>query len=379
MASSSKTSDSTLMEDIMEDNAPSMRHGKKTTTERQERKRETNRNAQRMWRERTKSRIEYLENLVLELRQNQQQSDFSDAIIGLRMQLSKVQEERDRLAAALKNVAKAVDDVKSTPSISMIDHQTAATMAAMAEFEALNAANPLIQIPPLGGLPDKTPTHPTILDSSSGNSVSPDSFSNPLLDSPTNNQHLRQESRITTVPEEITMEEKCRVISQGSSNASAIVPVPHASCPCASSEANNEVNLWKLANVVLGDPIYMSIVELAQDIRFSEDTAVRAVVEGWDAVEAKGRLSPLWMRLRQLDEVLLAACGPIERLTMMRLMHMQYVYKMVATQMEQKTSIKPCVLPEWYRERPSQKIPHSYAIDFLCWLELQRFSLLKNY
>jgi hypothetical protein len=101
----------------------------RTLAQQRERKRESNRNAQRMKRERTKKRIEELEMLVKQLSQSQQQSQstdtlskqvenqtmFGDALSGLKMQLSHVQEETNIVAASMAQF-RALEDAATISS-----------------------------------------------------------------------------------------------------------------------------------------------------------------------------------------------------------------------------------------------------------------------
>ena len=70
------------------------------TLERRLKKRESDRKCQRVSRERTKSRITYLENLVEKL----SQADDSGKVASLLDNVSRLQEERDSLAAKIKSI-----------------------------------------------------------------------------------------------------------------------------------------------------------------------------------------------------------------------------------------------------------------------------------
>jgi hypothetical protein len=114
------------------------------------------------------------------------------------------------------------------------------------------------------------------------------------------------------------------------------------------------------------------------------DAPVRAVVEGWDSLvnTAGGKLPPSWEKLRQIDELLFSRCGNVERLAILRLMNELCRYH------QDQSLERQAMLPSWYLarykqffsvdlthitsptnlcRRPSQKIAHSYAIDYFSW------------
>jgi hypothetical protein len=349
------------------------RQDDRTVLRQRERKRETNRNAQRMKRERTKKRIEELETLVQELAILQQESQPTDSLSkqsqphtiignslsGLRTQFSLVQEETDRMAVALTNAEEAIGVTNTTSmSIQPSDSGGELLTAQLRTWEESTSSSSHVSL----FNAEATPSLISIPDEVNGASVEMEAYGHfhpPFIQSPPQ----RQENHDLVAP----MDHELVVISPAGTSASLIVPEPCNSCPCGDSEPTEEVNLWKLVNSVLAVPILISIKELASDISNSEDTAIRATVEGWDAVEAKGRLSPIWTIIRQLDVVLLSAFGQKERIAKLRFIHMQFTFKAAAAQMEQKVSVTPTGLPGWYQETMSQSLPHSYAIDFLCW------------
>jgi hypothetical protein len=101
--------------------------------------------------------------------------------------------------------------------------------------------------------------------------------------------------------------------------------------------------------------------EFEDDI--DEDIAIRALLEGWDAVVKQhgGRLSQSWSKLRSIDEVIFGRCDPKERLAILRLMHALMRFHITQTDDARRK------VPHWYLQRPSQALAHSYAIDFFAW------------
>ena len=92
-----------------------------------------------------------------------------------------------------------------------------------------------------------------------------------------------------------------------------------------------------------------------------DDTPIRALLEGWDAVARRGPLHPSWQIIRRIDETLFGVCPNTERLAIMRAMHTLLQFHTAST------AERYARLPPWYMRRPSQKIAHSYAIDYFAW------------
>jgi hypothetical protein len=92
-----------------------------------------------------------------------------------------------------------------------------------------------------------------------------------------------------------------------------------------------------------------------------DDVPIRVMLEGWDAVARRAPLHPSWQILRRIDETLFAMCPNVERLAILRAMHTLLQFH------TESTSDRYGRLPPWYMRRPSQKIAHSYAIDYFAW------------
>lgn len=158
-----------------------------------------------------------------------------------------------------------------------------------------------------------------------------------------------------------------------------IVPEPDKPCDCVSPSASataattahagpsapaaRGISIWRTANEALSGPGFLSKHTLRYEDELSEDIPVRVVLEGWDAVERSSRQSmpPLWKKLRRTDELQFSKCGKTERLAILRLMHTLLRYQ------AEPTAEQYARLPPWYLSRPSQSLPHSSAIDFFVW------------
>ncbi|KAJ0161161.1 hypothetical protein CTA2_6670 [Colletotrichum tanaceti] len=158
-----------------------------------------------------------------------------------------------------------------------------------------------------------------------------------------------------------------------------IVPPPATPCDCATAartpagSAPSKVSVWRAVNQVLAKRCRISkrgahaaATDADEDDEDDEDVPVRAILEGWQAAAAaaaaKSRpLSGLWKKLRRVDELCFQACPPTERLAILRMMHRLLQYH------SDPTPDRHAKVPTWYLKRPSQAIPHSYAIDFFVW------------
>lgn len=66
----------------------------------------------------------------------------------------------------------------------------------------------------------------------------------------------------------------------------------------------------------------MSPYTLQVEEELSEDLHVRVVLYGWDQVQRSGPLSPLFAKLRRINELQFSDCHQVERLAILTIMHM---------------------------------------------------------
>ncbi|KAF4466474.1 hypothetical protein FALBO_6657 [Fusarium albosuccineum] len=333
------------------------------TKDRRLKKRELDRKAQRMSRQRTKNRITHLESMVAHLKQ----SDDNTRFLSLMDDLSHVTGERDKLLAALESLtftirghiqdatgrtSSAAEDIPVTPPHSLSQTQVLDTQAS--SNPATDASDDFID-PQLWLDSDLG-----VQDSHTDNSID-DALCQPtlsqgvallpaLLDpTPYNLYQLRD----------------------------VIIPTPVSECPCitqASTNMTSDINLWRAVNEVLGRPLTRSQRDtgIEDDVKF-DDTIVRVVLEGWDTVGDQGLITESWRRVQEVDELGWKKCGPIERLAVLR-----FVYMLVEYQSDPSLR-RQASLPRWLWARPSQTLPHSRAIDFFVWPGLrERFVFFQH-
>jgi hypothetical protein len=70
----------------------------------------------------------------------------------------------------------------------------------------------------------------------------------------------------------------------------------------------------------------LSPAQLAIEDFTSEDTPVRVILEGWESVAKSGKMSLSWRKLREIDQACFSTCGDVERLGILRTMHLLMTY-----------------------------------------------------
>jgi hypothetical protein len=128
-----------------------------------------------------------------------------------------------------------------------------------------------------------------------------------------------------------------------------IAPTPISTCECLPEPVPNprRLSLWRFANEVLSEPADWSTNISMREDALEDDTPVRAMVEGWDAVErrAGGHLPPSWSKLRRIDETIFHTCAKTERLAILKVMHSLFRYHQEPSPDRRKS------MPDWYLAR----------------------------
>ena len=291
-------------------------------------KREIDRRCQRQARERTKSRITYLEGLVDNLRQ----SDADERSAALMRRLADTEKERDALAQTLKEIQKA-----------------------------LSAHGPEIK------------TEPDLEESwTRDNDV--ETVASPLEDTSDNINIINTNADPYPYPSQ--GEDGAERLDQDIIDAD-LPRVCDDACECC-REARKGPNgtpksLWRHANNALLEPYQGNSPITPDEDLLAEDMPIRIVMEGWDAVDQQFGLPISWKFLRQIDESLFAVCGPTERLAILRTMHLLLQYH------RDPTPERRAKLPAWFLARPSQSLPHAYAINYFVWPGLRERFIFQQH
>lgn len=248
--------------------------------ERRLKKRESDRKCQRISRERTKSRIAQLEKLVDEL----SQADDSGKVAALLETVSQLQQERDSLANKLKSIESILfpggtptevkdPKVENTPSPPL----NLSSLAAEGDHDkwVVKAAS---------DAPEKC----------FRKFPGPDFDSRPVSDT-------LEAARSMDLPMTLSTSG-----AQNSQYMPLLAPIGGHVCECsyARSLQRQALNFWYQGNMTLS--AWMKWPKLVpavpEDDPFHDDTPIRALLEGWDAVERRGHVHPMWRLLRTMDE-----------------------------------------------------------------------------
>lgn len=289
-------------------------------------KRETDRRCQRMIRERTKSRIAYLESLVEQFRQQ----DSSGRVETLMQQLDEAIAARDNLARKVKNIENIISDNGSNVRLKEEDVQETSTRS--------NRSPPSVEI---------SRTDP----------VSPDAIATSSPATPGFTMHNKEYAAY--------LESSAQRATTWA--PSTLQPPPDQYCECSLNtsalDPTKPLNKWRYANDTLTEWFKWptQALDMTRFAAYNDDVPVRAIVEGWDAVEKHGHMHPIWRLLRGIDENMFAHIEPRERLAILMVMGL-----LMQTHLN-PTSEKHKELPKFYLKRPSQDLLHSYATEYLAW------------
>ncbi|KAF4980176.1 hypothetical protein FZEAL_3754 [Fusarium zealandicum] len=328
-------------------------------------KRELDRKAQRLSRERTKSRIAQLEAMVESLRQ----SDTNAQIASLMDQLSKVTKERDDMLQVLTSLGTTIQRHLDAPapagsSRTPVGASTQATISLGLMGPEISQETPGSSSETSALAPwDLAPAQPQVTNCL-GNETwdyavsCSDQFPPAMAMDNTIMGHAGGE--LIPLPELLPNVQM--------SEEDVIIPTPAMTCPCSNPNScssdrhpRKPRNIWRAANETLKRLTKLSSEEIIVEDLTSEDTPVRAVLEGWDSVDRAGKMSSSWRKLRHIDETCFRNCPNTERLAILTIMHLLLTYHGESS-LERRSA-----LPRWLWMRPSQALAHSYAIDFFVW------------
>lgn len=292
-------------------------------------KRETDRRCQRQIRERTKARIAYLETIVEQFRQQ----DPSGRVETLMQQLDEAIAARDCYARKLKNIENILSD------------------------NGFNAIKPKeesdVQETSTG--PNRTPLRVEVIPRS--DPVSPDAV---LTSSPATPGYILHNKEYTAYLETSAQ----RAVTWA---PSTLQPPPDQYCECSLNvsavDPTKPLNKWRYANDTLTEWFKwpQQALDMTRFAAYNDDVPVRAIVEGWDAVEKHGHMHPIWRLLRGIDETMFSSIQPRERLAILMVMGLLIQAHLSPLSDKHKD------LPKFYLKRPSQDLLHSYATEYLAW------------
>lgn len=278
---------------------------------RRSKKRELDRRCQRMARERTKEKIAQLERIVADC----QNKDQSGQLSSIMQQLHEVRKERDRLANNLRAIGRLASGTASqndpSGSPDSGDHGSQD-----------DSRNHIVTPSSYGSRGSVDFRRQVMYQHGYNADVASTRFSTPvsMVSQPMDNFFSYGNPPLVDLA--LMGEDNLQHQLQQSG---PIVPAPHSNCECAHRQepapGQRPMNLWRFANEILSQRTkHQAEIARASD-HCTDDVPIRAILEGWDAVEKHGALDPSWRMLRSIDQNLFANCPKTERLAIMRLMH----------------------------------------------------------
>jgi len=304
-------------------------------------KREIDRRCQQQARQKTKSRIAYLEGLVEDLK-NQ---DASGRLENVMKQLSDATKEKELLSSKLDDIQKILGGLgprqrdSGTPRLTeqpTTDDEPQANPAVVSPSEVMSVSEP-----------QTNGSAHTLADKRENIGQSADNASNewPISIPPALPRPLLSDSVLINLPHASD-----QIIPLCHQACAPTMPQTSLTCECSfakrlADSSKATTNLWHYANVVLEERFKWSGEIPSDEDALSEDTPIRAVIEGWDSVDKCNSMSPSWNVLRRIDETLFSICGPVERLAILLTMHILLQFHC------EPTGERFNKLPPWYWAR----------------------------
>ena len=254
-----------------------------------EKKRATDRQSQRVVRERTKKYIAHLENMVEVLQKNQQDE---------RLQLvtdrcNRLLEENEQLRRAILSIKRAVQGVEAE-QVDSVNNKFTDTQNALARSETNNL--PAYTSPSFSDGQGQSPAQP--------------------ISTPASMPIALPFSSVPSLP----IVSSDRVFSPPSSE---IEDPPHVFVVIS--------NLLRQAE---------TCIILTIDLDKDTDIVIRAIAHGWAHVEQHCQLDPAWQILRRIDQEVMFCCGSVERLAILRAVRLKLLQVCFPTQDTTPTVIR---------------------------------------
>ncbi|KAH8896943.1 hypothetical protein GQ53DRAFT_639450 [Thozetella sp. PMI_491] len=342
-------------------------------SDRRQKKRELDRKAQRMARERTKNRIAYLESIVNHL----QEYSAGRGVESMMSHLSNLTRDRQRLLDTLRSVEETIQkqlrelsdpELRPAEQAGTPTHPVSGSLSTTYEGRRATAQQGMEDAGSLGDVESRQPVHFDMENwGREGLTDVPGRGGNPSV-----GQGLDLQEKATAPISSMAAFETIPELHLGQDRLLAnfagdpIVPASTTLCDCFEAHSlgltgPQQFNIWRAVNEALGRRTRISRVELEAEGLSSADTAIQVVLQGWVEMEHAGKLTPAWRKIRRVDEICFQKTLPTERLAILATMHRIFLYH------GNPTVERRDILPRWLWDRPSQAIPHSYGIDFFVW------------
>ncbi|KAK5046992.1 hypothetical protein LTR84_006934 [Exophiala bonariae] len=336
-------------------------------------KRESDRKCQRISRQRKKSRVAYLENMVDQLKE----ADASGQVNNLLQQISHLKSERDSFEEKLM----AIDHILHPANLSN-------SARGEAEFELRSICTKAI--PETQKEAPTSPFSPIFGDSKKDSPSDPEIFTPPELHAGIVLPRLDPFPEVDIRLQELKTQDEVASTLQVNDfkKSETAFPRPYLgtpyptvstqntsllsghSCGCGQANAQKMLHrsIWYYGNITLGGWMKWPSVASAYPNAdpYLEDTSVRVVVEGWAAIERRGNVHPIWRLMRRMDESLFK----YSENSTMRLSILYGVARLMLAHIDQSNDLYN-KLPPYLRDGPKQKT-YAYATNFPAWPGIRR-------
>ncbi|KAK5063079.1 hypothetical protein LTR84_005155 [Exophiala bonariae] len=346
-----------------------------------QRKRELDRDAQRSNRARTKSRIAHLESLVSILQAPEATSDRTNELIA---QVNNQKVQIDKLLDAISGISKIVSSTKDCETVLQTEGNSDYIVPSILPEQHLGEP----QHPVIEDVVDKLERpHPLRVSSLDSQTLS--SLREGLTGYRTHRgSHLSDGDSLhigsgtSTSPEDLN-HERIRQLTRGQRKRETQIirqgPQRTAGGKDRVSQIASEIlenctldgRLWYLAGTILQVILDKPDQHLTPS-EYGEDIAVRAVLRGWASTASHYDLDAGWQWLRHLDEALYSSLGLPERLSILRMMRLQYLAQVDP----ESKHLLP--LPAFLKARPAQiHIDHDPLVEHFVWPGLREHLLFS--
>ncbi|KAE8314576.1 hypothetical protein BDV41DRAFT_211464 [Aspergillus transmontanensis] len=292
--------------------------GNQRTATKVDRKRITDRKAQRNHRERVKAYISHLETTVEELTKASQEGSERSLL----QKLQEKQLEIERLKGAIRQANTALRTALDTTSASI---------------------SPSIA--------ERVPEDSPVMQNNSP-SVAEHATTQRL-----NNCKMQMEP--TLEPEDLSLN-MSRASQFRNNNKRKYFAAPYSNLACGDGQMNYfQVLNESLIHVLSGGPLTTSAAD-------DDDLTIRAILHGWDTIKEEKPLDRGWKFLRALDQGLFHRTGPVERLAILRLMRSMLMSKNGSP--GHSTGQVPSFM---FPTTMQTLVAHACIIDFFVWPNLR--------
>ena len=335
-----------LGDDLPEEESLKPRRRTKLSGEQLQRKRASDREAQRVLREKTKGQIAHLENLVQALQGGQ-----NGRVERLITQVEQQRTEISRLRSALLSISKLAEVAKDALESSTADD----TPPTAEEHEVLDTS-------PENALQTHDLLDPAHWDATLGELFSHSGHTSllPLLDpgSTNDSNSSARDHSACALPDRTDKKDEHRAVS---TDRATRAPSISQMATAIVRKENLDGRFWFLAGTILN---YLLKNQQNYPIHtdHDEDIAIRAVYESWSAVIERYPLDKGWQWLKELDEHIYSHGTPEGRLIILRNCRLQLLHQLDPTAGWDRS------LPAFFQPRPSQQhIEHDPLIEYFPW------------